>query len=135
MVEDINPYIIDILTVSWATTYISDNELGMTGYVMFRNVRIVRRVGGIILCYEIKLEREAKCEEAAWCNIFTRNSTLTIGLVYRSPNISIEDNERVQIAIKEVSKRDCIIMGDSHHGPIKWKSLQNTGSEDQVFFI
>ena len=36
-------------------------------------------------------------------------------------------------AIKEVSKRDCIIMGDFNHGHIKWTSLQSPGREDQEF--
>ena len=43
-----------------------------------------RRGRGVILyikdfiqAYEIKLEREANCEEAAWFNIVTGNSTLT----------------------------------------------------------
>ena len=117
MVEDIDPHIIGI-TESWATTDISEAELGMTRYVMFRKDRIGKRGGGVILyikksiqAYEIKLEKEAECEEAAWCNIVTENSTLTLGLVYRSPNISIYENGKVQNAIKEVSKRDCIIMG------------------------
>ena len=35
MVEDIDPHIIGI-TESWANTDISDAELGLTGYVMFR---------------------------------------------------------------------------------------------------
>ncbi len=39
MVEDIDPRIIG-LAESWATTDISDAELGMTGYVMFRKDRI-----------------------------------------------------------------------------------------------
>ena len=69
-----------------------------------------------------------------WCNIVTGNSTLTVGLVYRSPNISTDENEKIQNAIKEVSKRDCIIMGDFNHGRIQWKSLQSTGSEDQKLF-
>ena len=119
MVEDNDPHIIGI-TESWATPDISDAELGMTGYVMFRKDRIGRRGGGVILyikesiqAYEIKLEKEAECEEAVWCNIVTGNSTLTVGLVYRSPNIST--NEKIQNAIKEVSKRDCIIMGDFNH--------------------
>ena len=47
-----------------------------------------------------------------WCNIVTGNSTLTVGLVYRSPNISTYENDKIQNAIKEVSKWDCIIMGD-----------------------
>ena len=39
MVEDIDPHIIGI-TESWATPDISDAELGMTGYVMFRKDRL-----------------------------------------------------------------------------------------------
>ena len=35
MVEDIDPHIIGI-TESWANTDITDVELGLTGYVMFR---------------------------------------------------------------------------------------------------
>ena len=48
MVEDIDPHIIGI-TESWATPDISDAELGMTGYVMFRKDRLGRRGGGVIL--------------------------------------------------------------------------------------
>ena len=36
-------------------------------------------------------------------------------------------------AISEVSKGDCIIMGDFNHGNIKWDSQQSTGVEDQKF--
>ena len=139
MVEDTDPHIIGI-TESWATPDISDAELRMTVYVMFRKDRIGRRGGGVILyikestqAYEIKLEKEAECEEAVWCNIVSGNSTLTVGLVYRSPNMNTEEIDKIQNAIKEVSKRDCIIMGDFNHGRIQWKSLQSTGSEDQQF--
>ena len=107
---------------------------------MFRKDRLGRRGGGFILyikesiqAYEIKLEKEAECEEAVLCNIVTGNSTLTVALVYRSPNISMEENEKIHNAIKEVSKRDCIIMGDFNHGHIQWTSLQSTGREDQEF--
>ena len=48
MVEDIDPHIIGI-TEYWATPDISDAELGMTGYVMFRKDRLGRRGGGVIL--------------------------------------------------------------------------------------
>ena len=47
-VEYIDPHIIGI-TESWATTDISDAELGMTEYVMFRKYRIGRRGGGVIV--------------------------------------------------------------------------------------
>ena len=35
--------------------------------------------------------------------------------------------------LSEVSKGDCVIMGDFNHGNIKWDSLQSTGVEDQRF--
>ena len=75
MVEDIDPHIIGI-TESCANIDITDAELGLTGYVMFRKDRIGRRGGGVILyvkesiqAYEIKLEREADCDEAVWVKI------------------------------------------------------------------
>ena len=78
---------------------------------MFRRDRIGRRGGGVILhvkksiqANEIKLEREADYAEAVWCKIVLGNSKLTIGLVYRSPNINEEDNTKTHNAMKEVSK-------------------------------
>ena len=107
---------------------------------MFRRDRIGRRGGGVILYVEesiladeIELESETDCDEAVQCKIVSGNSTLTVGLVYQSPNISNEDNIKIQNAIKLVSKGECIIMGDFNHGHIQWKSLESTGGEDQQF--
>ena len=44
MVEDIDPHIIGV-TELWANTNITDAELGLTGYVMFRRDRMGRREG------------------------------------------------------------------------------------------
>ena len=63
--------------------------------------------------------------------IVTGHTTVTIGVVYRCPNITKENNEKIHNAISEVSKGDCIIMGDFNHGNIKWDTLQSTGVEDQ----
>ena len=49
MVENIDPHIIGI-TESWANTDITDVEIGLTGYVMFRRDRIGRR-GGVVILY------------------------------------------------------------------------------------
>ena len=64
MVEDTDPHITGI-TESWATIDISDAELGMTGYIIFRKDKIGRRGGGVIDIlknppqgYEIKFEKE-----------------------------------------------------------------------------
>ena len=141
MAEDIDPHIIGI-TESWANTDVTDAELGLTGYVMFRRDRIGRRRGGVILyvkesiqSYEIKLEREADYDEAVWCKIVSGNSKLTIRLVYQSPSIKEEGNTKLQNVIKEVNKGECIIMGDFNHGHIQWKSLQSTGDEGQQFLF
>ena len=109
---------------------------------MFRRDRIGRRGGGVISyikdsiqAYEIKLEREADYDEAVLCKIVSGNSKLTIGLVYRSPNINEEDNTKLQNAIKKVSKGECIIMGNFNHGHIQWESLESTGGKDQQFLF
>ena len=139
MVDDIKPHIIGI-TESWANNYITNAELGLEGYVMFRKDRIGRRGGGVLLyikdtipAYEVQLHEEADCNEAIWCNLVTGHTTIIIGVVYRCPNINKQNNEKIHNAINEVSKGDCIIMGDFNHGNIKWDTLQSTGVEDSTF--
>ena len=48
MVDDIQPHIIGI-TESWANNDITDAELGLEGYAMFRKDRMRRRGGGVLL--------------------------------------------------------------------------------------
>ena len=139
MVDDIKPHIIGI-TESWANNDITDAELGLEGYAMFRKDRMGRRGGGVLLyikdtipAYEVQLQEEADCNEAIWCKLVTGHTTVTIGVVYRCPNITKQNNEKIHNAISEVSKGDCIIMGDFNHGNIEWDSLQSTGVEDQRF--
>ena len=107
---------------------------------MFRKDRMGKRGGGVLLyiketipAYEVQLHEEADCNEAIWCKLVTGHTTFTIGVVYRCPNITKENNEKIHNAISEVSKGDCIIMGDFNHGNIKWDTLQSTGVEDQKF--
>ena len=47
MVDDIKPHIICI-TESWANNDITNAELGLEGYVIFRKDRIGRRGGGVL---------------------------------------------------------------------------------------
>ena len=91
MVDDIKPHIIGI-TESWANNDITNAELGLEGYVMFRKDRIGRRGGGVLLyikdtipAYEVQLQEEADCNEAIWCNLVTGHTTVIIGVVYRCP--------------------------------------------------
>ena len=128
------------ITESWAHNDITYAELGLEGYVMFRKDRIGKKGGGVLLytndtipAYEVQLKDEADCNEAIWCILVTGHTTVTIGVVYRCPKITIQDNDKIHNAISEVSKGDCIIMGDFNHGNIQWDTLQGTGVEDSTF--
>ena len=110
MVDDIKPHLIGI-TESWANNDIRDAELGLEGYVMFRKDRIGRRGGGVLLyiketipAYEGQLKDEADCNEAIWCKLVTGHTTVTIGVVYRCPNIPKQNNEKIHNAVSEMSK-------------------------------
>ena len=80
-----------------------------------------------IPAYEVQLQEEADSNEAIWCKLVTGHTTVTIEVVYRCPNITKQNNEKIHNAITEVSKGHCIIMGDFNHGNIKWDTLQSTG--------
>ena len=102
---------------------------------MFRKDRIGRKGGGVLLyikdtipAYEVQLHEEADCNEAICCNLVTGHTTVIIGVVYRCPNITKQNNEKIHNATNEVSKGDCIIMGDNN-GNIKRDTLQSTWVE------
>ena len=84
-----------------------------------------------IPAYEVQLQEEAKyyCKEVIWCKLITGHTTVTIGVVYRCPNINKQNNETIHNYISEVSKGDC----DFNHVNIKWDTLQCTWVEDQQF--
>ena len=69
MVDDITPHIIGI-TESWANNDITNAELGLEGYVMFRKDIIGRKGGGVLLhikdtipAYEVQLQEKADCNK------------------------------------------------------------------------
>ena len=64
----------------------------------------------------------------------TKNSTLTIRLGYHTQNIGQEEDV-LQNAIREVSKGECVIMGDFNHGYIQWKSLESAGVTTISFYF
>ena len=86
---------------------------------MCRKDRRDRRGGGVILyikesikAYETTLRSEAHCEESTYLPI----TQLTLGVVYRSPNIEQEEGVKLQKAIRRVNEGECVIMGDCSHG-------------------
>ena len=59
----------------------------------------------------VQLQEEADCNEAIWYKLVTGHTTVTIGVVYRCPNITKENKEKIHNDISEMSTEDCIIMG------------------------
>ena len=107
MVEDIKPHIIGI-TESWANNAITCAELGLEGYAMFRKDRMGRRGGGVLYtlpAYEVQLQEEADGNEAIWCKLVTGHITVTIGVVYRCPDITKQNNEKyIMLYVKLVKE-------------------------------
>ena len=98
MVDDIKPHIIGI-TESWANNDITNAELGLEGYVMFRKDRIGRRGGGVLLyikdtipAYEVQLQEEADCNEAIWCNLVTGHTAE----LYHWSSISLSQHNQTE---------------------------------------
>ena len=65
-----------------------------------------KRGGGVLLyiketipAYEVQLQEEADCKEALWCKLVTGHTLITIGVVYRCPNITIQNNENIHLYI------------------------------------
>ena len=52
-----------------------------------------------IPAYEVQLQEEADCNEALWCKLVAGHTTVTIGVVYRCPNITKQNNEKIHLSI------------------------------------
>ena len=68
---------------------------------MFRKDRMERRGGGVLLYmkeiipeYELHQQEEADCNKVKWCHLVTGHTTVIIGVVYRCPNITKQNNEK-----------------------------------------
>ena len=53
---------------------------------------------------EIQLKPEVNFNEAVWCRIETQGGKISVGVVYRSPSISKEDDEKLHKAIADISR-------------------------------
>ena len=94
-------------------------EFSLKGYQMFRKDREVRRGGGVALyikqsiqAYEFQINNVVDYDDAIWCNILIRGAKLTVGVVYRCPSTSKEQDVILHNVISHVSRNDCLIMGD-----------------------
>ena len=84
---------------------------------MFRNDRMPgkKRRRRCVATHEVHLQEEAGCEEVIWCKLVPghRPKTVIDEVVYRCPNVTKQNNEKMHNIIREISKGDdnCIIIG------------------------
>ena len=92
----------DILAVTetWADSNINDAELQLTGYTSFRVDRTKCKGGGVILYVKNDLQA-SMCQqltefgygEAVWSTVKLRTGQLLVGVCYRSPNSTADNND------------------------------------------
>ena len=144
-VNIINPDIIGI-TESWAAGHISDAELQLDGYDLFRCDRPLPNKGGGVLLY-VKQYLHAiaytwTCDypEHVWCQIKLASSvSLLIGVCYRTPAVGLYQcniHEHLRDLIKEASAKHFLLMGDFNYREIDWLHYTYTGNnvEGKLFF-
>ena len=129
------PHIIGI-TESWCNQSILDSEVAIEGYSMFRLDKdtVTGKGGGVILyvdnsmsavtCHEIQ---NHNFESSVWCVIkLERNENLLVGLCYRSPNDSTEENnnkllDQMKHTAKVHNVTHLLVIGDFNFSEINWK--------------
>ena len=121
------------ITETWTKPVMGDAEFGLAGYKVFRKNRLVKRGGGVMLhfkehiqAYEIQIKAEAGSSEAIWCNLESQGSKIIVGVVYRCPSISKDEDTRLHKVISHASRGECLKMGDFNYPDIRWNYLDSS---------
>ena len=110
------------ITESWLNVNITDEEMGIKGYTLFRKDRndSVKRRGGRVAIYvknelnplhkpEINAEVFA---ESLWCSISCGNESTLLGVCYRAPDSSDVNDANMYNLLNGVGNDRVIVMGD-----------------------
>jgi hypothetical protein len=129
-------YNFDIIAVTetWLTDSMSGSEVNIDGYTLFRRDRSTiksQKGGGVLLyvkecfcAFEHEKLNKLKCE-AIWVKLqISQQSTVTVGVCYRSQ--MAEDHEICELftAIQSASSENAIILGDFNYPGIDWATLE-----------
>lgn len=135
------------LTETWLTTDVMDSELNIPNYTIFRNDRVNRRGGGVLLgCHNNFVCRRRQDFERndlelllVEVRLSSRNKML-LGVFYRPPNSGVEPLEALADTLTIVSSHynNICIVGDFNLPTLQWnprsKLAVSSGSTiDDVF--
>ena len=133
-IDQHNPYIIGI-TETWCTDLVSDAELSLGEYNLFRCDRKNAPGGGVLLCVHLSLNAvicesltKLDIKDSVWCIVTLRDKTkMLIGVVYRSPSSNSENDAKLITTISNIEDyHDCadlLLMGDFNTPNVDWKDF------------
>ena len=136
---------IDILglTETWTNESISDAELSIQGFVLYRKDRVFgekHRGGGVLLYVRDNLfssnilDDTDRLSESLWISIKGEGvNDFRVGLCYRSPTITKSEEDILFAEIKHNTKGLTLLMRDFNFPDINWLSLQATSAISTVF--
>jgi len=124
------------ITESWTYDELTDSELALEGFDMFRQDRPgAHRGGGVLLYVRSELNAVAftprsKFPEQIWCCLSKGcPDELLIGVCYRTTTSSIFVNdtaEQLRDLIREQGSKHLLLMGDFNYPDIDWSGRQCT---------
>ena len=107
---------------SWDLTL---QEININGYTAFANLSGRGSVVYVKNCYgAVEYKPKVCSDDIVWCTIkVSRHDTLVVGVGYRSPNSSDQQNTLIERSIRSVA--DCnfryfMLMGDFNFPEIDW---------------
>ena len=142
-VKNENPDIIG-LTETWTNNKISDDELKLVGYDMFRKDRENQKntghgAGGVLLYVKNDLnavQREdlnnRKFKESVWCELKLKTYKLIIGVCYRTPSSNEDADKGLCELISKANEKPVIIIGDFNYH-VNWDTLEGQTHKDEQF--
>lgn len=122
----------DILgvTETWLNSNISNNEINIEGYSLFRRDRnslVKQRGGGISLWVRNELNpvchyiEERGLVEILFCKIKNKGKEILLGVCYRPPDSgALHDQEMFNIIEREGNKNSLFLMGDFNYAELDW---------------
>ena len=122
-----------VITETWLSNKISDEEISINGYTLIRKDRsdINKSRGGGVAMY-VKNELNPLCKpeingdnfsESVWCSIRCGREDTLLGVCYRAPDSTVHNDEKLYKLISEVSKGRVVIMGDFNFAELDWSSM------------
>ncbi|XP_072014972.1 uncharacterized protein [Amphiura filiformis] len=144
-IDELKPKIIGV-TESWCDSSVLDGEVNLDSYTLFRKDKVSAGGGGVLMYVHDSMQatacqplNDSKFETSVWCEIKVNNKdSLLVGVCYRSPNSSEDNNELFLTQLKmieEVKYSHILLFGDFNFPEINWKDGQVKAADTHLASI